>query len=120
MKALIPVWGLGLCQKFWLLTMKRVSGFCLRSLWPIKAIRITSYNVCYTKLLRWIEPLSDRELEILQLIAEGFSRQEIASQLVLSLNTVKTHARNIFSKMGVNNQMQAVGKARGLGLLEND
>jgi len=68
----------------------------------------------------WIEPLSDRELEILQLIAEGFSRQEIASQLVLSLNTVKTHARNIFSKMGVNNQMQAVGKARGLGLLDID
>jgi len=68
----------------------------------------------------WIEPLSDRELEVLQLIAEGLSRQEIASQLVLSLNTVKTHARNIFSKLGVNNQMQAVGKARGLGLLEVD
>ena len=68
----------------------------------------------------WIEPLSERELEVLQLIAEGFSRQEIASQLVLSLNTIKTHARNIFSKLGVNNQMQAVGKARGLGLLDKD
>ncbi len=68
----------------------------------------------------WIEPLSDRELEVLQLIAQGFSRREIASQLVLSFNTVKTHARNIFSKLGVNNQMQAVGKARGLGLLETD
>jgi LuxR family maltose regulon positive regulatory protein len=59
-------------------------------------------------------------LEVLQLIAEGISRQEIASQLVLSLNTVKTHARNIYSKLGVNNQMQAVGKARGLGLLDQD
>jgi LuxR family maltose regulon positive regulatory protein len=68
----------------------------------------------------WIEPLSGRELEVLQLIAEGLSRQEIASQLVLSLNTVKTHARNIYSKLGVNNQMQAVGKARGLGLLDKD
>ncbi len=68
----------------------------------------------------WIEPLSERELEVLQLIAEGLSRQEIASQLVLSLNTVKTHARNIYSKLGVNNQMQAVGKARGLGLLDKD
>jgi len=67
-----------------------------------------------------IEPLSEREMEVLQLIAEGLSRQEIASQLVLSLNTVKTHARNIFSKLGVNNQMQAVGKARGLGLLDID
>jgi len=68
----------------------------------------------------WIEPLSDRELEVLQLIAEGLSRQEIASRLVLSLNTVKTHTRNIYSKLGVNNQMQAVGKARGLGLLDKD
>lgn len=68
----------------------------------------------------WIEPLTDRELEVLQLIAEGLSRQEIASQLVLSLNTVKTHARNIFSKLGVNNQMQAAGKARVLGLLDNE
>ena len=66
----------------------------------------------------WVEQLSERELEVLQLIAEGVSRQEIASQLVLSLNTVKTHARNIYSKLGVNNQMQAVGKARLLGLLE--
>jgi LuxR family maltose regulon positive regulatory protein len=68
----------------------------------------------------WIEPLSERELEVLQLIAEGISRQEIASRLILSLNTVKTHARNIYSKLGVNNQMQAVGKARGLGLLDMD
>jgi len=68
----------------------------------------------------WIEPLSDRELEVLELIAEGLSRQEIAAKLVLSLNTVKTHARNIYSKLGVNNQMQAVGKARALGLLENE
>ena len=68
----------------------------------------------------WIEPLSNRELEVLQLIAEGLSRQGIAAQLVLSLNTIKTHTRNIYSKLGVNNQMQAVGKARGLGLLENE
>jgi len=65
-----------------------------------------------------VDPLSKRELEVLQLIAEGLSRQEIASQLVLSLNTVKTHARNIFSKLGVNSQMQAVRKARALGLLK--
>jgi len=68
----------------------------------------------------WIEPLSERELEVLQLIADGISRPEIASRLVISLNTVKTHARNIYDKLGVNNQMQAVGKARGLGLLDKD
>jgi LuxR family maltose regulon positive regulatory protein len=67
-----------------------------------------------------IEPLSEREIEVLQLIADGISRPEIASRLVISLNTVKTHARNIYGKLGVNNQMQAVGKARGLGLLDKD
>ena len=67
-----------------------------------------------------IEQLSDREIEVLRLVAEGLSRQEIAAKLVLSLNTVKTHVRNIYSKLGVNNQMQAVGKARALGLLENE
>jgi LuxR family maltose regulon positive regulatory protein len=67
-----------------------------------------------------IDPLSEREIEVLQLIADGISRPEIASRLVISLNTVKTHARNIYSKLGVNNQMQAVGKARGLGLLDKD
>jgi len=68
----------------------------------------------------WVEPLSDRELEVLHLIAEGLSRQEIAAKLVLSLNTVKTHTRNIYGKLGVNNQMQAVRKARVLGLLVNE
>jgi LuxR family maltose regulon positive regulatory protein len=67
----------------------------------------------------FIEPLSDRELEVLQLVADGLSRPEIANKLVLSLNTIKTHTRNIYSKLGVNNQMQAVGKARALGILQD-
>ena len=65
-----------------------------------------------------IEQLSERELEVLQLLADGLSRQEIATRLIISLNTVKTHTRNIYSKLGVHNQLQAVGKAQGLGLLE--
>jgi ATP/maltotriose-dependent transcriptional regulator MalT len=68
----------------------------------------------------WIEPLTNREQEVLQLVAAGFSRREIAARLVISGNTVKTHLRNLYSKLGVNSQMQAVGKARALGLLEND
>ncbi len=68
----------------------------------------------------WIEPLSKRELEVLQLLARGLPRQEIASTLILSLNTVKTHIRNIYSKLAVHNQMQAVAKARGLGILDLD
>lgn len=64
-----------------------------------------------------IEPLSDRELEVLQLMATGASNQEIAEALVIAVNTVKRHARNIFDKLGVENRTQAVARARALGLL---
>jgi LuxR family maltose regulon positive regulatory protein len=64
-----------------------------------------------------IEPLSERELEVLQLIAEGLTNPEIASRLFLSLHTVKTHARNIYGKLGVHNRTQAVTRARALGVL---
>ncbi|HET6444741.1 MAG TPA: LuxR C-terminal-related transcriptional regulator [candidate division Zixibacteria bacterium] len=64
-----------------------------------------------------IEPLSDREIEVLQLIAEGLTNQEIASRLFLSLNTVKVHTRNINGKLGVHNRMQAAAIGRALGIL---
>jgi LuxR family maltose regulon positive regulatory protein len=65
----------------------------------------------------YIEPLSEREIEVLQLIAEGLTNPEIAARLILSLYTVKTHTRNIYGKLGVNNRTQAVTKARTLGIL---
>jgi LuxR family maltose regulon positive regulatory protein len=64
-----------------------------------------------------IEPLSEREIEVLQLIAKGLTNQVIATRLYLSLNTVKVHTRNIYGKLGVNNRTQAVGRARALGIL---
>ncbi len=67
--------------------------------------------------LAWIEPLSEREVEVLQLIAEGLSNKEISSRLYLSLNTVKTHTRNIYGKLGVNSRIQAVARARDLEIL---
>ncbi len=64
-----------------------------------------------------IEPLSERELEVLQLIAKGRTNQEIATRLYLSLHTVKVHARNIYGKLGVKNRTQAVARGKVLGIL---
>ncbi|MGJ7518297.1 LuxR C-terminal-related transcriptional regulator [Pseudomonas baetica] len=62
-------------------------------------------------------PLSVRELEVLGLIAQGNSNQQIAEQLFISLHTVKTHARRIHSKLGVERRTQAVATAKRLGLI---
>ncbi len=64
-----------------------------------------------------IEPLSQRELEILHLIAEGLTNQQIAARLYITLSTVKGHAANIFAKLGVNSRTQAAARARSLGIL---
>lgn len=61
--------------------------------------------------------LSNRELTVLQLIAQGCSNQEIAEQLFISLHTVKTHARRINTKLGVARRTQAVARAKALGWL---
>jgi ATP/maltotriose-dependent transcriptional regulator MalT len=67
-----------------------------------------------------IEPLSERELDVLQLIARGDSNLEIAEGLVISLDTVKRHVTHIFEKLGVHNRVQAVAQARSLGLLSDE
>jgi LuxR family maltose regulon positive regulatory protein len=64
-----------------------------------------------------VEPLSDRELEVLQLMTEGYRYKEIAEQLVISVNTVRHHTRNVYSKLNVNNRAQAIARANELNLL---
>ena len=64
-----------------------------------------------------IEPLTTRELQVLQLIADGATNQEIANELVLAVNTVKKHISNIYGKLSADNRVQAVAHARNLGLL---
>lgn len=61
--------------------------------------------------------ISKREWEVLQLISEGLSNQEIATHLFLSLNTIKTHSSNLFEKLDVKRRIQAIEKAKSLGLL---
>jgi LuxR family maltose regulon positive regulatory protein len=63
-----------------------------------------------------IDPLSERELEVLQLLRSELSGPEIAQHLIVSLNTLRTHTKNIFNKLGVNNRRAAVRRAEELGL----
>src|SRR3989440_877270 len=63
-----------------------------------------------------IEPLSERELEVLRLLATGLNGPEIARELVVSLNTMRTHTKNIYSKLGVNDRRAAVHRAKELDL----
>jgi ATP/maltotriose-dependent transcriptional regulator MalT len=63
------------------------------------------------------EPLSARELEILRLLSEGLTNEEIAERLTLVVGTVKAHNHHIFGKLGVKNRVQAIARARELKLV---
>jgi LuxR family maltose regulon positive regulatory protein len=64
-----------------------------------------------------VEPLTAREQELLLLVAEGLSNREIAAELFIALGTVKSHIHNIYGKLNAQNRVQAVARARELGLL---
>lgn len=63
------------------------------------------------------EAWTPRELEVLALIAQGYTNDEIATDLVIALSTVKTHINNIYRKLGVRNRVQAAARARTLELV---
>lgn len=90
-----------------------LTAFPVPQLYPAESLRPEASE------LEWVEPLSDREIEVLELIAAGLTNQQIANQLFLALNTVKAHTRNIYSKLAVNNRVQAVARARELGILSS-
>src|SRR2546430_4824918 len=64
-----------------------------------------------------VEPLSERELDVLRLLGTDLDGPEIARQLVVSLSTLRTHTRSIYSKLGVNSRRAAVSRADELNLL---
>jgi len=64
-----------------------------------------------------IEPLSARERDVLRLLATDLSGPELARELIVSLNTVRTHTKNIYTKLGVNSRQAAVRRARELELV---
>ena len=64
-----------------------------------------------------VEPLTSRELEVLQMLAAGMSNQRIAGQLVVTLDTVKKHVTHLLDKLGAANRTEAVARARQLCLI---
>ncbi|MCP4541357.1 MAG: LuxR family transcriptional regulator [Chloroflexi bacterium] len=67
--------------------------------------------------LSLLEPLTPREMDVLRLVAQGFSNREISERLFLALDTIKGHNRRIYGKLGVKNRTQAINKARSLDIL---
>jgi LuxR family maltose regulon positive regulatory protein len=76
--------------------------------------------VSQKQTVEMVEPLSEREVEVLHLIAEGSSNHEVSQRLFITLATVKWHTSNIYGKLGVKNRTQAIAQARALGILPND
>jgi LuxR family maltose regulon positive regulatory protein len=70
-----------------------------------------------TQLVEMVEPLSARELEVLQLLATSMDSRAMAEQLTIAVSTLRTHVRNIYAKLGVNRRLEAVARAKELGLL---
>jgi LuxR family transcriptional regulator, maltose regulon positive regulatory protein len=65
-----------------------------------------------------VEPLTEREMEVLRLVAAGWPNRQIADELVVVLDTAKKHVRHILRKLGATNRTQSVAHARALGLLD--
>jgi LuxR family maltose regulon positive regulatory protein len=64
-----------------------------------------------------VEPLSEREVEVLKLVTAGLTNREIAGKLFISPGTAKTHIHNLCGKLGVRNRTEAANRARELGLV---
>jgi len=84
--------------------------------------KLTSPNKIQSEFLKNEKALgylgiSERELEVLELVAKGLSNQQIAAKLYVSINTVKTHLSHLYEKMNVQRRTQAVEKARSLNLI---
>jgi LuxR family maltose regulon positive regulatory protein len=90
----------------------------LLSAFPAEMRRVVELNEeSSTNTQQLFEPLSERELVVLHLMAAGLKYNDVADELVVSVNTVRHHTRNIYSKLGVNSRSQAVARAQDLGLL---
>jgi len=92
-------------------TQRLLTAFALQAITPAATESATPQTDAL------IEPLSEREREVLRLLAADLTYEAIGESLVISLNTVRTHTKNIYSKLNVNRRSQAIARARALGLL---
>ncbi|MFO7633480.1 MAG: tetratricopeptide repeat protein [Caldilinea sp.] len=86
----------------------------------LKAFPVTAQSpvsTLHSPLSALVEPLTDRELEVLRLLAEGLTYQEVADRLIVSVNTVRYHVKAIYGKLGVDKRLAAIERARVLRLL---
>ncbi|MES2794362.1 MAG: response regulator transcription factor [Bacteroidota bacterium] len=81
-----------------------------------KQLKIESNNVTFAQPNYGQLGISKREYEVLKLVGKGFSNQEIADQLFVSNNTIKTHTSRLFEKLEVKNRTQAILKAKQIGM----
>lgn len=105
---------LGAQQKGRTDSLRRVPARYLRKLLAVLERDVTGATFSAARLP---EPLSERELEVLQLIASGKSNRRIASELFVSVGNVKTHINNLYRKLGARSRTQAVARAREMDLL---
>lgn len=104
----------------WALPQISQSGYAVSLLtaFPNRIPHATGMLDVQKSNLALVEPLSRRELDVLQLIATGFSNKDISAKLSISLSTVKYHTTNIYTKLEVNERFHAAVKAKELGLLQ--
>jgi LuxR family maltose regulon positive regulatory protein len=95
-------------------SQKQFAARILQEAVSLPQVEGATHKVALGKL---VEALSERELEVLQLMARGLTNPEIAERLYLSPNTLKAHAQNIYQKLDVHSRVQAVNRGRELGLL---
>jgi len=86
----------------------------MQTFWKEAAVSISNT----AELPYLIEPLTDREMEVLELIVQGMSNKEIADSLNITVNTVKGYVKNIYQKLGVNRRVQVVTRAKELNLIK--
>jgi ATP/maltotriose-dependent transcriptional regulator MalT len=98
-------------------TRPDVAGYCTKLLVAVGAEELPTLALGRTHP-DLPEPLSAREWEVLDLLAEGYSNQEIANQLVVALSTIKTHVHHLYAKLQAPDRLRAVTRARALGLLD--